>query len=228
MIDFFKKKNNKHFGSYYENSTQKWLPIETVTNGVIVLKDGRYIKILEILPVNFYLKSEVEQENIIYYYASYLKIAPDNMQIRVITERADIGDYLKRHTHFAENEDNELTRSMIYDEMEFVKGLSENVAIKKRFFVVIQYAPKGFGNQNTGNFSDVLRQLSDEAYKAQRYLSQCELGVIDICDNGQLIDLLYGFINKQSAKLVKPGNFISGMFDEIHTFEGGTDGEQTN
>ena len=67
MIDVFKKKNNKSFGSYYENSTQKWLPIETVTNGVIVLKDGRYIKILEILPVNFYLKSEVEQENIIYF-----------------------------------------------------------------------------------------------------------------------------------------------------------------
>ena len=129
----------------------------------------------------------------------------------------DIGDYLKRHMHFAENDDNELTRSMIYDEMEFVKGLSENVAIKKRFFVVIQYAPKGFGNQSAENFSDVLRQLSDEAYKAQRYLSQCELGVIDICDNGQLIDLLYGFINKQSAKRIKPGNFISGMFDEIHT-----------
>lgn len=216
---------NKHFGNYYENSTQKWLPIETVTNGIIILKDGRYIKILEILPVNFYLKSEVEQENIIYYYASYLKIAPDNMQIRVITERANIEDYLKRHERFAENEENELTRSMIYDEMEFVKSLSENIAIKKRFFIVLEYAQKGF-SQNSGSFADVCRQLADEAYKAQRYLSQCELGVIDITDNGQLIDLLYGFINKQSAKHIKPGNFISGMFDETHTYEGGAESEE--
>lgn len=219
-----KKDFNRTDGNYYENSTQKWLPIETVTNGIVVLKDGRYIKILEILPVNFYLKSEVEQENIIYYFASYLKIAPDNMQIRVSTERADIEDYLKRHEAFAEKEDNELTRSMIYDEMGFVRSLSENVAIKKRFFIVIEFLNKSFGNQPV-KFTDVQRMLSDETYKAQRYLSQCELGVIDINDNGQLIDLLYGFINKQSSKYVKPGNFIHGMFDEIHTFEGGAESE---
>ena len=45
-------------GKYYENSTQAWLPIETITNGIVVLKDGRFIKVLEVLPVNFYLKSE--------------------------------------------------------------------------------------------------------------------------------------------------------------------------
>ena len=226
MINIFspKKSNNKMTDNYYENSTQKWLPIETVVNGIVVLKDGRYIKILEILPVNFYLKSEVEQENIIYYFASYLKIAPDNLQIRVSTERADIDDYLKRHDTYAEKEGNELTKSMIYDEMEFVRSLSENVAIKKRFFIVLEYTGKGYGAQ-TGKFSDIQRMLADEAYKAERYLSQCELGVIDICDNGQLIDLLYGFINKQSAKYMKPGNFAYGMFDEIHTFEGGAEHE---
>ncbi len=220
----FSQNNKKQYGNYYENSTQKWLPIETITNGIVALKDGRYIKILEILPVNFYLKSEVEQENIIYYFASYLKIAPDNLQIRVSTERADIDDYLKRHNIFAENEENEQTRAMIYDEMEFVRGLSENVAIKKRFFIIIEYSGRSYNLQRE-SFADVERQLADEAYKAERYLSQCELGVIDICDNGQLIDLLYSFINKQSAKYIRPGNFSDSMFDEVHTFEGGAGNE---
>lgn len=224
MSLFSNKKNKEQGGNYYENSTQKWLPIETVVGGLILLKDGRYIKLLEILPVNFYLKSEVEQENIIFYFASYLKIAPDNMQIRVVTERANIEDYLSRHKHYASNEQNEQTMDMIYDEMEFVRGLSENVAIKKRFFIVFEYANKGLSNQNL-RFSDIQRILSDEAYKAQRYLSQCELGVIDINDNGQLIDLLYGFINKQSSKYVRPGNFAYGMFDEVHTVLGGRDSE---
>lgn len=220
MINPFSKKEEKSFGKYYEGSTQKWLPIETVTGGLVLLKDGRYIKIAEVLPVNFYLKSSIEQENIIYYFASYLKIAPDNMQIRVVTERADIDDYLKRHEHYAENEPNEQTESMIRDEMDFVKGLSENVAIKKRFFMIFEYANKNFTQQNM-RFMDIQRILSDEAYKAQRYLSQCELSVIDINDNGQLIDLLYGFINKQSSKYVSPGNFADGMFDEVHTQYGG-------
>ena len=213
---FIPKADEKSFGKYYPNSTQKWLPIETVTGGLVLFKDGRYIKILEILPVNFYLKSDVEQENIIYYFASYLKIAPDNMQIRVVTERADIDDYLKRHERYAGNESNEQTKSMIYDEMDFVRGLSENIAIKKRFFIIFEYANKNFTQQNV-RFTDIQRILSDEAYKAQRYLSQCELGVIDINDNGQLIDLLYRFINKKSSKYVNPGNFADGMFDEYHT-----------
>ncbi len=216
------KNARKASGNYYENSTQKWLPIETIANGIVVLKDGRYIKILEILPVNFYLKSEVEQENIIYYYVSYLKIAPDDIQIRISTERANIDDYLKRHNTYADNEENEQTKTMIYDEMRFVSGLSENVAIKKRFFIVFEYTGKGYSSQNNG-FADVERQLADEAYKAQRYLSQCELGVIDICDNGQLLDLLYSFINKQSAKYIRPGNFSGSMFDELHTYEGGAE-----
>ena len=220
MINPFSRKEEKSFGKYYDGSTQKWLPIETVTGGIVLLKDGRYIKIAEVLPVNFYLKSSIEQENIIYYFASYLKIAPDNMQIRVVTERADIDDYLKRHEHYAENEPNEQTESMIRDEMDFVKGLSENVAIKKRFFMIFEYANKNFTQQNM-RFADIQRILSDEAYKAQRYLSQCELSVIDINDNGQLIDLLYGFINKQSSKYVRPGNFADGMFDEVHTQYGG-------
>ena len=220
MINPFSKKEEKSFGKYYEGSTQKWLPIETVTGGLVLLKDGRYIKIAEVLPVNFYLKSSIEQENIIYYFASYLKIAPDNMQIRVVTERADIDDYLKRHEHYAENESDEQTESMIRDEMDFVKGLSENVAIKKRFFMIFEYSNKNFTQQNM-RFADIQRILSDEAYKAQRYLSQCELSVIDINDNGQLIDLLYGFINKQSSKYVRPGNFADGMFDEVHTQYGG-------
>lgn len=59
---------------YYENSTQKWLPLADIKNGIIVLKDGRYIKLIEVLPVNFYLKSEVEQENIIFYFASCVKV----------------------------------------------------------------------------------------------------------------------------------------------------------
>ena len=227
MIKIFsaKKSNNKVSGNYYENSTQKWLPVETIKNGIVVLKDGRYIKIIEVLPVNFYLKSEVEQENIIYYFASYLKIAPDNMQIRVSTESADIASYLKRHEILAENEQNEATKAMIYDEMEFVKGLSDNVAIKKRFYISFEYTVRSFGNQTSNNFSDIQRQLADEVYKAQRYLSQCELGVIDISDDGQLIDLLYSFINKQSSKFVKPGNFVYGMFDEVHTYEGGLQNE---
>ena len=200
---------------YYENSTQEWLSIENINNGIIELKDGRYVKVIEILPVNFYLKSEVEQENIIYYFASYLKVAPDNIQIRVLTQRADIDDYLERLYVNSQNERNELCQNMIIDEAEFVKTLSDNTAVKKRFFIIFEYAHKGF--EGRVNYNDAYKYLSDEAYKAERYLSQCGLEVLNINDDGFLIDLFYGIINKHTSKYIKPGNFDGTMFDEVIT-----------
>ena len=200
---------------YYGNSTQEWLSIENINNGIIELKDGRYVKVIEILPVNFYLKSDVEQENIIYYFASYLKVAPDNMQIRVLTQRADIDDYLERLYMNSENERNELCQGMIINEAEFVKTLSDNTAVKKRFFIIFEYAHKGF--EGRINYNEAYKYLLDEAYKAERYLSQCGLEVLNINDDGFLIDLLYGIINKHTSKYIKPGNFDGTMFDEVIT-----------
>ena len=204
------KKNNS-----YENSTQEWIGITDIKNGIVELNDGRFIKVLEILPVNFYLKSEVEQENIIFYFAAYLKVAPDNIQIRVVTQRADIDDYLERLENCAENERNELCKNMIFDEMDFVKGLSDNTAVKKRFFIVFEYAHKSFDGQVS--VGEAIKYLSDEAYKAERYLSQCGLEVINTDDDGFLINLFYGIINKHTSKFVKPGNFDGVIFDEVIT-----------
>jgi len=78
----------------YSDSVQKWLPIQNVINGVIVTKDRQFIKVLEVLPVNFYLKSPIDQQNIIYQFASYLKIAPDTLQILIVTQKADTVEYI--------------------------------------------------------------------------------------------------------------------------------------
>lgn len=218
-------KKKKIADKSYENSTQSWLPIDNIRNGIIILKDGRYIKVVEVLPVNFYLKSEVEQENIIYYFASYLKIAPDNLQIRILTQRADIGEYIGKLQHCADDEQNSSCAMMIADEIEFVRTLSDNTAVKKRFFIVFEYAPKTFGTR-TDSFSDAMRALADETYKAQRYLSQCGLEVLNISDDEFLVDLFYGIINKQTSKYVKPGSLVGSMFEEIHMYEGGMNLEE--
>ena len=126
LKEIFQNKKSEEI-NYYENSTQKWLPISEFRDGIVVMKDGRYVKVIEVLPVNFYLKSETEQQNIIYYYASYLKIAPDNMQIRVLTQKADISTYLERLEHFLETENNDECRKMMVDEINFVEQLSYNL-----------------------------------------------------------------------------------------------------
>ena len=39
-------------GGTYRDSIQAWLPIKNIIGGVVITKDGRFVKILELLPVN--------------------------------------------------------------------------------------------------------------------------------------------------------------------------------
>ena len=58
--------------------TQDFIPIKNLEHGIIETTDGRYIKILEVEPINFMLRSEEEQYEIICSFASWLKISPGN------------------------------------------------------------------------------------------------------------------------------------------------------
>ena len=57
------------------NPLAAYVPIQKIENGIVYTTDHRFIKILEIVPINFLLRSAREQRNIVYSFISYLKIA---------------------------------------------------------------------------------------------------------------------------------------------------------
>ena len=54
-------------------STKDWLPFKSIINGIISLKNGEYLKILEVIPINFKLRSKMEKRSIILNYREFLK-----------------------------------------------------------------------------------------------------------------------------------------------------------
>ena len=69
------------------NQIAAYIPIEKVEHGIIYTRDHRYIKMVEIVPINFLLRSAREQRSIIYSFVSYLKIAPVKCQFKALTRR---------------------------------------------------------------------------------------------------------------------------------------------
>ena len=47
-----------------EDGTERLVPVKEIYGGVIALKNGKFVTVSEVLPLNFYLKSELEQKNI--------------------------------------------------------------------------------------------------------------------------------------------------------------------
>lgn len=203
-------------GGAYRDSIQAWLPIKNVLRGTVITKDNRFIKIIEVLPVNFYLKSPVDQQNIIISFASYLKIAPNNLQIMVHTQKADMADYVSRMKEYAEKESDALCRSMIEDNISEISHIGADGAITHRFFIIFEYEPQMKAKRNTAQA--IAQRLAEEADTARRYLDMCGLEVLEPrYEDNAVLELLYEIINKRTSRRVK---LPVGVFDMTTTVHG--------
>ena len=211
-----------------EIGTRATVPITDINNGVIITRDNRYIKALEVLPVNFYLKSPIEQQNIIYYYSSYLKIAPSNLQILVTTRKANIDDYCENMEHFYNTEKNENCKEMILENAELINYLASSEAVTRRFFIAFEYEDKSGGK---ATFDDISQKLSEDAETTVKYLDYCSLECVrhDYYDDF-LLNLLYSVLNKRSEKHITLKN-VGDMLTPVHGVDEceelviGTDGQ---
>ena len=159
-------------GSRFPNGTQSLVPVVDIRNGVIITEDGRYLKIIEVLPTNFYLKSSMEQMNIIYYMASYLRIAPVSLQFLVQTGRADIDAYCEQMEKCYQIEKNEMCKEMILEDAQLANYLAANEAVTRKFYIVFQH------EGTATDFDEIAKQLSEAAETALQYLDYCGLEVL--------------------------------------------------
>lgn len=91
---------------------QDFIPVKSLQHGIIETTDGRYIRILEIEPINFMLRSGEEQFNIISSFASWLKISPMRLQFKSITRKADSDKHVAMIHEELEAEESEECRHL--------------------------------------------------------------------------------------------------------------------
>ena len=110
-------------------------PVEKIENGICYLRDKRYIKIIEVEPINFLLRSAREQRNIIYSYMSYLKISPVRMQIKVVSKKADISNHLDKIQEAIRREQDERCKVLLMDYYNLIRRIGLKEAVTRRFFI---------------------------------------------------------------------------------------------
>lgn len=199
----------------FRDSIQAWLPIKNIVGGVVVTKDGRFVKILEVLPVNIYLKSPNDRENIISSYAAWLKIVPDDLQIQARTLPADTADYVERMKGYAAAEPNPACREMIEDNIAQIgRGVASD-ALRHRFFLIFQYESRMHAKGRTA--AAIVQRLNEEADTARRYLDGCELETLEpsFADDF-ILKLLYEIINKRTSRRVQLPEGVFDMTTAVH------------
>ena len=185
----------------YLNPIAEYLPIEKIANGIIYTRDHRYVKIVEVIPINFMLRSPREQRSIIYSFISYLKISPVKVQFKVLTKRADINRHVEMIHREMERETDEHCKMLQEDYLDLIDRLGSREATTRRFFIAFEH--EQIGARRGNEEAEAIASLQTAARTAVNYLKQCGNEVL-VPDNEDefLAEVLYSVLCRQTSNKV--------------------------
>ena len=199
-------------------ATQDIINIDRIEDGVVVLKNGSFRKILLVSGINFDLKSEEERNLIIFSYQEFLNSLSFSIQEIIHSRKININGYLNQLKKLHQKESTSLLKNIIIDYRDFVKEfVDRNPIMSKTFFVVVPYDPisipkigkravKGlFGlfrkkgavkedESKDGQFEENKRQLDLRVDQVTAGLNRVGLRAVPLSED-EAIELFYNFYN---------------------------------
>ena len=177
---------------------QPFLPVKEIQNGIVETRDGRYIKILEIEPINFMLRSADEQFNILSSFASWLKISPMQLQFKSVTRKADSDKHVALIRKELEDEESESCRKLGEDYIRLIKDVGSREALTRRFFLIYQY--EAIGRNESDDYGKIYAMLKTAEQNARAYFLQCGNNILQPADPDEATaEILYMFFNRRSC-----------------------------
>lgn len=134
-------------------STQEFVPIKEVRDGVVILKDNSLRLILMASSLNIALKSEDEQMALILQFQNVLNSLDFSTQIFVQSRRLDIRPYLALLETRLHEQLDDLIKIQTKEYIDFIKNLTETSSIMtKNFFIVVPYTAAMIGGKGSVKF----------------------------------------------------------------------------
>ena len=178
--------------------TQDFIPIKNLEHGIIETTDGRYIKILEIEPINFMLRSEEEQYEIICSFASWLKISPVHLQFKSITRKADSDKHIAMLRKEMKTEESEQCKLLSEGYIRLIKDVGSREALTRRFFLIFRY--EELRRNENSDYGQICSTLLTAEQNARAYFMQCGNNILQPKDPDEATaEILYMFFNRRSC-----------------------------
>jgi type IV secretory pathway VirB4 component len=199
------------------NPSQDFVPISEIREGIMILKDGSMRAVVLATSINFALKSNEEQESVIYQFQNFLNSLDFSVQIYIQSRKLDIRPYIALLEDRLKAQTSDLMKIQIDEYIMFIKGLTEESNIMtKSFFLVIPYAPtvnpgKGFANilkkqdseakqkDKSDEFEEIKNQIEQRISVVEQGLGRCGVKVARL-GSEELVELFYRIFNPGDAE----------------------------
>lgn len=170
--------------------------IQDIRSGIVKINNYKYFTIIQTSSINFQLKNESEQDNVIDIYEGFLNSLNFPIQILIRTREMDIDDYLGSINQKITKEKNSIYLQNLKEYKNFVLELVSQNKILSKFFYLIIPIELDQGQE----FNLVKKQLELRIELIQKNLKK--LNIISFpLDSLAIIDLFYSFYNPIKAKI---------------------------
>lgn len=202
-------------------STQRYLKIAEIRDNTLVLKNGGIRAVLRVSSINFNLKSDDEQNAIIYSYQNFINSIEFPIQIVIKSKKLDIDNYIDTLNDLGEKQTNTLLQRQTYEYIDYIQRLVEYADImEKEFYVIVPYdsfrsskpnfVQRFFQNMSPKDSFSELRKRHREFIQLKKSLNQrinvVKSGLegtgltVEELNTQELIELFYETYNPLSAR----------------------------
>ncbi len=203
-------------------NTQSFLRLSEIKNDTVVVDDGTLRAIINVSSTNFDLKSQDEQNSIIFNFQRFLNSLDFSVQILMQSRKMEIGGYLEKLKTLAEKQTNELLRVQTVEYTEFITRLIENASIMNKNFYVIVPLGESIFPATAGFFSKIFgggksKEITQKIENFEKAKEKLDTRVTAILANlggvgvrgvrlktEEIIQLYYNSYNFDAAPLIDP------------------------
>jgi len=198
-------------------TTQEFVPIKEIRQGIVILKDNSLRGIVMASSLNFALKSADEQQSIIMQFQNFLNSLDFSIQIFIQSRKLDIRPYIALLENRQKEQIGDLLKIQTREYIEFIKNFTENSNIMtKTFFVVVPYTPamvtsggvgagvaNAFGKKKTAEenaenkleqFEEHRSQLEQRIGVVTQGLVRCGIRTVEL-GTEEIVELFYKIFN---------------------------------
>lgn len=196
-------------------TTQQFLEIKDIKDGIIVLKNNALRGIMMISSLNFALKPDEEQDAIIYQFQQFLNSLDFSSQILVQTRRLNITGYLDKLKELERKQKNDLLRTQTTEYRKFIEGMiKEGAIMTKNFYIIVPYSILEAKKVTTAKklrkaaipslTKEEFHRCKDQLWQRMEFLGlglrRCGLNAIPLT-TPELIELFWSLYHPQQAEV---------------------------
>lgn len=205
-----------------KTSTQDFLELEQIREGVVILKNKALRGVMMVSSLNFALKSEQEQASIIYQFQDFLNSLDFSCQIIIQSRKLNITGYLDKLKVLEENQKNELLKVQTAEYRKFIEAVITGAPpagkygeiMTKSFFVVIPFTLLELQGASAKQIfaAAKLASLTEEEFQRSKQqlwqrmefvalgLRRCDLQAIPLT-TPEIIELFWGLHHPEQAEV---------------------------